>query len=147
LYKDAQLFYEYAKKRYSEDQITIYGRSLGTGIAAKVASQNRPCNVVLETPYYSIKDVAQRWLPFIPVDLLLRFEIPTVEFVQNINCSITIYHGTNDKVVPYKSGALLYKSITIRDKDMITIENGSHNDLIQFKKYIMTIEQVLDNSY
>ncbi len=147
LYHDAQLFYEYTSKMYPEDQITIYGRSIGTGIAAHVASKNQPCNLVLETPYYNIKDIVESWFPHIPTHLLLRYKIPSATFIQNVTCDITIYHGTNDGVVPYESGARLFKSIPISNKKMITIEEGSHNDLIEHDKYLNTIDSVLENSF
>ncbi len=147
LYNDAQLFYQYAKERYIEDVITIYGRSLGTGIATKIASQNQPCNLVLETPYYNLNDVAQYWVPYLPTHLLLRYKIPTAEFMNHVRCNVTIYHGTDDRVVPYQSGERLYKSISTPNKQLITIKGGSHNDLIEFEAYRTTIHHVLENSY
>ncbi len=146
LYHDAQLFYNYLLKRYAEDQITIYGRSIGTGIAVKVASENRPCNLILETPYYTIKDIVESWLPHFPTNALLRYKIPSGEFIQNVTCSITIYHGTDDGVVPFKSGKRLYDAIPISNKKMIIVPGGSHNDLIEFDEYLNTIDIVLQNN-
>ncbi|WP_025665583.1 alpha/beta hydrolase [Aquimarina megaterium] len=145
LYEDAQLFYNYVLERYPEDQITIYGRSIGTGIAVKVASDNRPNHLILETPYYDMKDIAENWLPIFPTNLLLRYKIPSHEFIQNVVCGITIYHGTDDRVVPYASGELLFNSITVSNKRMITIPKGSHNNLIKFEEYLTTIDSVLKN--
>ncbi|GAA4277460.1 alpha/beta hydrolase [Aquimarina mytili] len=147
LYNDAQLFYEYTQNMYPEDQITIYGRSIGTGIASNVASNNHPCNLVLETPYYNIKDIVESWLPHFPTNLLLRYKIPSATFLQKVTCDITIYHGTDDRVVPYKSGERLFKSIPISNKRMITIEEGSHNNLIEYDQYRNTIDMVLENSF
>ncbi len=145
LYNDAQLFYNYILKRYTEDQITLYGRSIGTGIAVRLASDNQPCNLILETPYYDIKDIVESWLPHFPTNMLLRYKIPSGKFIQEVACNITIYHGTNDGVVPYKSGEKLFKSILVPNKRMITIEEGSHNDLIEFDEYLNTIDAVLKN--
>ncbi len=147
LYSDAQLFYNYALNYYSEDQITIYGRSIGTGIAVALASKNHPCNLILETPYYDIKDVVESWLPHLPTNALLRFKIPSGKFIQNVTCDITIYHGTSDGVVPYKTGKRLFNSIPNVNKELITIQEGSHNDLIEFDSYLDTIDKVLDNSF
>ncbi len=145
LYEDAQLFYDYLLKTYNEDQIIIYGRSLGTGIATKVASENHPASLILETPYFNLTDVSKSWLPFFPTSALLKYKIPSNEFIQKVKCKITIYHGTADKVVPFSSGKLLYDSISSHNKQMITIPNGSHNNLNQFKEYQTTIDRVLNN--
>jgi len=146
LYEDAQLFYEYLLKQYTEDQIIVYGRSLGTGIATKIASENTPSSLILETPYYNLEDVAKNWLPIFPIKSLLRYEIPTMDFIQNITCPVTIFHGTNDKVVPYNSGKRLFESLhtDTSKKRMITIPNGSHNNLITFTEYLTNIDVILE---
>ncbi|RZS93664.1 alpha/beta hydrolase [Aquimarina brevivitae] len=147
LYSDAQSFYDYTLTQYSEDQIILYGRSIGTGIAVKTAANNCPRNLVLETPYYDIKDIVESWLPHIPVNLLLKYKIPSGRFIKNVSCSVTIYHGTNDLVVPYKSAKKLYQKIESSKKQFITIPEGSHNNLVEFEAYLNTIESVLENQY
>ncbi len=74
-YKDAQFCYDYLLKQYSEEDISLYGRSLGTGIASYLASKNNPKQLVLETPYYSILDVAKSRFPVFPVKRLLMYPI------------------------------------------------------------------------
>ncbi|WP_299437168.1 alpha/beta fold hydrolase [uncultured Aquimarina sp.] len=146
LYDDAQLFYEYVLKKYTEDQIILYGRSLGTGIATKIASLNKPRNLILETPYNSMEDVTSHWLPIFPVKNILKFKFNSNEFIQRVKCDITIYHGTDDGVVPYTSGEKLFNSIPSSKKRMITVEGGSHNDLVNFEEYLETIDKELDNN-
>lgn len=143
LYSDAQLFYDYVLKKYSEEQIIIYGRSLGTGIATNIAAANTPANLILETPYYNIEDVASRWFPWLPIRFMLRYKLPSNEFIQRVVCPVTIYHGTEDQVVPYDSGKKLFESITGVQKELITIPNGAHNNLFSFAIYQETIDQVL----
>ncbi|MEM1217928.1 MAG: alpha/beta fold hydrolase, partial [Bacteroidota bacterium] len=53
LYNDAQVIYKYLKDQYSEEKIIIYGRSMGSGIAARIASWNHPQMLILDSPYYS----------------------------------------------------------------------------------------------
>lgn len=144
LYEDALLFYKYTLDRFPENEVIIYGRSLGTGIATKVASLNNPRTLILETPYYNIEHVANDWLPYVPASLLLRYKIPSNVFVKDVHCPITIYHGTDDSVVPYASGKRLFDSISDAKKQLITIEEGTHNDLIHFQTYQETIDQALN---
>ncbi|WP_298540588.1 alpha/beta hydrolase [uncultured Aquimarina sp.] len=147
LYSDAQLFYDYTLKLYEEDQIIVYGRSLGTGIATKIASTNKPDNLILETPYNTMEEVTSYWLPIFPVKSILKFKFTSNEFIQNVTCDVTIYHGTDDGVVPYVSGKRLFESIPTSKKRMISIEGGSHNDLIGFKEYTKTIDKVLEKEF
>lgn len=147
LYTDAQLFYDYAKSKYPEDKIVVYGRSLGTGIASKIASSNNPSKLILETPYYSLEDVGRSRFPWLPVKLLSRYAIPSYEFVTRVKCPITIFHGTDDQVVPFESGKKLFETIRNENKKMIVIEGGAHNNLSAFEAYQNNIDEILLEAY
>ncbi|WP_296384986.1 alpha/beta hydrolase [Winogradskyella sp.] len=141
-YKDAQYCYDYLLKQYSENQITLYGRSLGTGIASYVASKNNPKQLILETPYHSILDVAKQRFPIFPVKQLLRYHFPTFKNLPKTLCHITIIHGTDDNLVPYTSGKKL-SELGLDNLNFITIEGGDHNNLIEFKDYHKIIKTIL----
>lgn len=143
VFDDAQLFYEYALEQYDENSITLYGRSLGTGIATKIAATNNPKQLVLETPFYSLLDVAQSMFPILPVSLFLKYTFPSFEFIQEVRCPVTILHGTIDSVVPYESGKKLYDAIPHDRKSFFTIDEGDHNNLISFPQYHEGIKEVL----
>ena len=57
---DLQIVYDVIKERVDEKYITIYGRSMGSGFAAKLASMNNPRMVIMESPYYSMTKMAKR---------------------------------------------------------------------------------------
>jgi hypothetical protein len=141
-YDDAQFCYDFLLRQYSENEITVYGRSLGTGIASYLASKNQPKQVILETPYHSILDVAEYRFPMFPVKKLLKYNFPTFKYLAKAGCPITIIHGTDDNVVPYSSGKKL-SELNINDLNFITVEGGNHNNLIDFKDYHNTIDNVL----
>lgn len=144
LYDDAQMCYDYVVKRYNELEITIYGRSLGTGIATFLASKNNPKQLILETPYYSLTDVAKRRFLMFPTNKLLKYNFPSYKFVQNVRCPISIFHGTNDKVVPVASGEKLFNCIKQKEKIFYTIEKGEHNNLIEFETYQKQLKKILE---
>lgn len=144
LYSDAQLFYDFALDSYSEKDIVLYGRSLGSGIAAYLAAHNRPRKLILETPYYSLMDVAQDRFPFLPVKQMLTYELKSFEYVQQVKAPIRIFHGTEDSVVPFSSGNKLYEAIPNADKKMYVIPDGGHNNLSSFELYQNGIREELD---
>ena len=143
LYNDAQMCYNYVLDRYQESEIIVYGRSLGTGLATYLASNNNPRQLILETPYYSLTDVAKHRFPMFPNNKLLRYDFPSYKFVQNVKCPISIFHGTDDTVVPYVSGEKLFNSMVQKEKMFFTIENGEHNNLMAFDSYIQQIQKIL----
>ncbi len=144
LYTDAQQFYNYTLKQYPEKDIIVYGRSLGTGIASKIASENQPRNLILETPYYSMEDLVSGWLPIIPIRHLVKYKFPSNKHIKEVRCPITIFHGTADKIVPYSSGLKLYNTTTQLQKNMVTIDGGKHNDLVDHPEYLMHIDTALN---
>lgn len=143
LYKDADFMYEYVKERYTENDITVYGRSLGTTFAAFVAARNTPKHLILETPFYSMIDVAKSKFPLVPVKQFMNYEFPTFNFIDDVNCNTTILHGTKDKVVPFSSGQKLFGAAPKTTTKLITIEGARHNNLIDFEAYHQEIDTIL----
>ena len=143
LLEDAQLFYDYGKGHFEEENITLYGRSLGTGIVTHVASNNKPKQLILETPYYDFRSIVQRFYPIFPVGISLKYNFKTNEYIQEVDCPIYIFHGTSDDVVPYESGKKLHESVEEGQSTLITIKDGEHKDLIKFEEFRNRMEEVL----
>nr|WP_299344768.1 alpha/beta fold hydrolase [Allomuricauda sp.] len=145
LFSDAQLFYEYALKRYAEESIIVYGRSLGASVATHLTSQNNPKKLMLETPFYNLADVAKERFPLLPINQLLRYKLESNEYIQNVGAPIRIFHGTADRVVDYESGKRLFEVIPSNNKKMYTIDDGGHNNLASFDLYWEGIQLELLN--
>jgi uncharacterized protein len=143
---DARYIYEWAKKRFPENEIIIYGRSLGTGIATKLASETNPRMLLLETPYYSLIDVGMSYLPIIPFDFLLRYKMRTDLCIKQVRCPIHLFHGTKDEIVPYKSSLKLATLLNKKPSEILTtIPNGKHKNLGEFREYQMILNSLLGN--
>lgn len=131
LYDEALQVYKLARNIYQPSQIIIYGKSLGTGIAAQLASVRDCKRLVLETPYYSIPSLFMPWLFMYPLEALLRLHIPTYRYLQKVTAPITIFHGSSDWTIPYRNAKRLQPYLKPGD-EFITIPGGSHNDLGNF---------------
>ncbi len=143
LYNDGQLCYNYLKEHYNEARITLYGRSLGTGVATYLASKNKPKQLILETPYYSIVDVAKSRFPMFPVEALLKYKLQTNQYIKQVKCPITMFHGTEDSVVPFASAKKLFEVSPKPITTFVTIENGNHGNLINYELYHAQIKKIL----
>ena len=143
-HSDARYIYEWAKKRFPENEIIIYGRSLGTGIATRLASETNPKMLLLETPYYSLIDVGMSYLPIIPFDFLLRYKMRTDLFIKQVSCPIHLFHGLKDEIVPYKSSLKLATLLNKKPSEILTtIPNGKHKNLGEFREYQVALEKIL----
>lgn len=131
-----------AASKYSNDSIIIYGKSLGTAVAAYAASV-RPCKqLILETPYYSIPALFRSYAFMYPARIMSKYKLPTYEFLQDVEAPVTIFHGTGDWVVPYRSGVKLKKFLKPGDV-FVKIENGEHNNLSESGLYRKTLDSLL----
>lgn len=141
IFKDGQIVYDYLKKIYGEEKIIIYGRSIGSGFATKIASQNTPQMLILDSPYFSMLYLLKRKLPFLPIKKLLRYHIRTDLFIQQVQVPIFIIHGSKDRLIPIRNGKKLQE--IAEDANLITIEGGGHNNLPKFNKYHEQLRAVL----
>ena len=141
---DLQYVYDRVREQVPEKHIILYGRSLGSGFAAKLASVNRPRMLVLESPYYSLSRVTKRYIPFMPVSLLLRFPVRTYKWLEYVSCPIKIIHGTNDKLIPFKTAVTLSK-IRAKNTRLYSVIGGGHNNLNTFEEYHRMLEEVLNS--
>ena len=133
LFLDAQSVYDFCREKFSENRIVLYGRSIGTGIAAYLASGNHPGQLILEAPYYSMVDLSSRLYPFLP-SFILRYPLRTDLFLEKVDCPVTIIHGTEDEVI-YPESSEKLKPLLTKEDEVHYINGGHHNDLNRFQSY------------
>lgn len=141
LYADAVMIYKEILHDYPEKDIVIYGCSLGTGIATKLAYDNRPKLLILETPYFNFYDVSKYHYPYLPTSILLHYQFKINKLLPELTIPAYLFHGTADKTVPYNSSVRLEQLAT--HIDLTTIENGSHSDLNTFEEYQEKMKAIL----
>jgi uncharacterized protein len=139
---DMQFVYETLIKKYAQNHIIVYGRSMGSGFATKIASDNTPRYLILDSPYFSFKKVVERFLPILPVQLVLRFHLRTDKWIGKVNCHTYILHGTKDWLIPMKQSEDLQK-LNPRKITLIQIAGGGHNNLPLFPEYHNFIRDIL----
>ncbi|MBT8384090.1 MAG: lysophospholipase [Bacteroidia bacterium] len=139
---DVQAIYNIIKEKVDEKYIIVYGRSLGTGLATKIASVNNPRMLILACPYYSMSNNAQRYLPFIPLGLVMRYTMPTYKWIKYVKCPIKIIHGTNDRIIPMKSSIRLSR-INSKLTRLYPVIGGGHKNLHNFEDYHRALKEIL----
>jgi fermentation-respiration switch protein FrsA (DUF1100 family) len=92
-----------------EEDVILYGESLGTGIATEIAQNKNFAGVILETPFTSMINAAKNFYPYLPVSILLKDLYENEKKIKNINIPILIMHGEQDTIVPFKMGKKMYQ--------------------------------------
>ena len=139
---DMQFVYESLLTQYPQSHIIVYGRSMGSGFAAKIASDNRPRYLILDSPYYSFTRVVERFLPILPIRYVLRYHLRTDKWILQVKCHTYIIHGTKDWLIPIRHSEALQK-LNPHMITLIRIQNGGHNNLPKFDEYHNFIRDIL----
>jgi alpha-beta hydrolase superfamily lysophospholipase len=140
--RDLQVVYNKIKDNVAEKYIILYGRSLGSGFATKLASMNNPRMLILDAPYYSLSKVAKKYVPFMPLSLLIKFPMPTYKWLKYVKCPIHIIHGTDDRLIPYKTSVKLSK-IQPKSTTLHSVIGGGHKNLNTFEAYHKMLADII----
>jgi hypothetical protein len=128
LHRDAAATYAFAVAHYTPDRIVLWGHSLGTGVAVKLASEQPVAKLILEAPYSSTADVAVARFPFVPVRWLMKDQYHSDQWIGAVKAPILIMHGARDGVIPIRFGKRLF-ALAHQPKRFILYDKGRHNDL------------------
>ena len=104
------------------------GFSIGSGIAAQLASHRKLDGLLLVTPFDSLKAVAEAMYPWLPIGPIFRHEIDAVTPLRNSKLPIAIIAAANDEIVPSTRTDALRARIPRAAFDR-TIRRAGHNDI------------------
>jgi len=131
LARDALAAYAFAGARYAADRIALWGHSLGSGVAVRLASERRIAKLVLEAPFSSAVDIAAAMFPISPVRLLMLDQFRSDERIAGVTAPVLVMHGARDRVIPIASGERLYGLIRA-PKRFVRFPDGDHVNLDDF---------------
>ncbi len=122
--------------RYAGKKVVIYGRSLGSGLAAglsvDLAHHRAPDLTVLVSPYLSLAALSSDHYPWVP-QFVLRYPMRTDQLVGGIGNPLLLIHGTEDRLIaPRHSDAL--KALAPR-ASLLRIAGAAHNNLQDLDAY------------
>lgn len=128
-YRDAEAVLNYLKSRTGlpAARIIYFGRSLGAAIAVELALKAPPRALILESPMTSIREMARKVMPYLPVGFLIRTEYDSLSKIGKIYLPLLILHGDQDEVVPFEQGRRLFEAAN-PPKEFYRIPGASHND-------------------
>ncbi len=132
---DAKLAVDYLNKQgFSNEQIVLYGHSMGTYVAvhtAAVIGKKKPfLAVILESPFMNLVKIADKRSYYLyPTRFILRGNtFDTDKYIGYINAPVFIGHGMKDKTVPYEQGERLFEMVNT-PKQFFSSEEAGHRTL------------------
>lgn len=134
---DAKLLFDQVFKEHKN--ITVVGRSLGSGIAIKLASERPAARLILVTPYNSIQDLAAQQFPYFPVRWLLRDKFESWKYAQKISTPTLLVMAERDEVIPAASTRALHGHFTKGVATFAVVSGARHNDIAESPGYIQLL--------
>jgi len=142
LYHDA--LYIFDRVKVNHEQISLMGRSLGSGVATYVAVNREVDKLILVTPFDSIVNVAKSVYWMFPVSLLIQDKFQSLKRVKNINAKTYIFIAENDRVIPRARTEQLIAEFTGQLIDSTLIIGADHNDISLYPEYAAGLQRALD---
>ncbi len=121
----------------------IIGRSLGSAVAAYVASKRKIKKLVLITPFDSIVNIAKSRYPFLPVEKLVKYKFNEVKWIKNIKAPVNVLLVKNDNVVPQKNISNLLKNIKNLNKKTV-VSGIKHGNIYEYKNFNKILTELLN---
>jgi fermentation-respiration switch protein FrsA (DUF1100 family) len=115
---------------YQPQRIVLYGESLGSGVAVRLASEVRVGGVVLDAPFTSVPDVARPFFWFLPVDLLVRDQYRSIDRIAAIEAPLLVLHGEADTLIPVDLGRRLFAAAR-EPKRLVTLPGVDHVSVLE----------------
>jgi len=137
LYEDATSTLDWLKiKGVREKNLILYGESLGTAVAIETAQNKNLAGIILESPFTSMIELAQKYYPVLPVKFLLKDKYETIKKLSNINSPLLVLHGKLDSIVPFSMGKKVFEKAN-EPKFKYFIDNDDH--MVRYDQKLLDI--------
>jgi fermentation-respiration switch protein FrsA (DUF1100 family) len=144
-YRDAEAAWRYLTETHkvAPERLVYFGRSLGAGVASRLAIRHPPRALIVESAFTSVPDFGAEVYPWLPVRWLARLHYPTRDNLRLLRVPVLVIHSRSDEIIPFRHGEALYAAAN-EPKELLEIRGG-HNDgfLASGKRYTDGIDAFL----
>ena len=128
----------------SHPQVAVVGRSLGSGVAARLASQRPVQQLILVTPYNSLEEIAARQYPWVPVKWLLKDRFESGKYAAHIRVPTLLLAASDDEVIPRASTQRLLENFPQGVAVLRVVPDSGHNSISDRAQYLQWMKDVLN---
>ena len=127
---DAELLWQWLAGRVNVDptRIAAVGRSLGSGLAVKVAVDHPIAALVLITPYDSLVAIAKSRFRALPIGFTMKHRFESIRVANKITAPVFVLRSESDDVVPHSHTDRLVARLRTLVSDE-TVPNSDHLNL------------------
>ena len=127
LYRDAQAALDWLAREPGR-KLAYLGESLGSGVAAELATRAVPAGLIIQSGFSSAVDVGKSRYPLLPVSLLMKDRFDSLPKIRELGCPLLSIHGDRDRTVPLPLGRALFEAAP-EPKEWLLVPGAAHNDV------------------
>lgn len=124
----AALAYLTARSDVDGGRVVFFGESLGTAVAARLATEHPPAALILRSPFTSLAAVGQFHYPWLPVRRLLLDRYDTVARIPQVRSPVLVIAGERDRIVPMELSRRVFNAAA-QPKTLVVLPGADHNDV------------------
>ena len=145
LRSDVRAAYDFIAPQYVGKKLVIYGRSLGTGLAAGLAADLYKAHTIVDmtvlvSPYSSLRALTMSIYPYVP-QLVLRYPLRTDELLPLVKSPVLLIHGDSDMLIPASHSKTL--KALVPQARLLLVKGAGHGDIHKFDAYLQDFGGVL----
>lgn len=133
LFADALAIFDQLQQQYG--QVSVIGRSLGSGVAVYLAGRRPVDRLILATPHDSALAIAKKAYPFYPVSLMLKDKYQSTRYAPQVSAPTLLLIAGNDEIIPVQHSLNLYDRFKAGVAEKTIIPGADHNNLSFFPQY------------
>jgi pimeloyl-ACP methyl ester carboxylesterase len=143
LLSDAPAIHDHVAATLKPGRIVAVGFSIGSGVAAHLASRRAIAGAILVTPFDSLKSVARRHYPWLPIGLLFRHEMAAAKEISGVQVPVAIIAAGRDTIIPPARAAALAGAVPNLAFDR-TLASAGHNDIYERPDFRAAMTEALE---
>ncbi len=147
LYRDAKAAYRYLinVKKFSPQQIVVYGSSLGGAVATELAAKEKVGALILQSTFTSARDMAVRMNPLYRRPIIwIRSKFDAIVKIGKVKVPVLIIHSKQDEMIPYQMSLSLFERAS-EPKKLLLLEKGGHNDFFVTPEYLKSLRDIISD--
>jgi len=127
LYKDARSAWRYltVDRKIKQEDIILFGRSLGGAVATALATEVQPAGLILESTFSSAGDMAAVLYPVLHWVIYSRYSFDTASRLRQVHTPVLVIHSVDDEIIPFKIGQKVFEAAN--EPKQIAEIRGDHN--------------------
>ena len=141
LVADALAVFDQVQSRQAE--VSVMGRSLGSGVAVQLAAERPVSRLVLVTPFDSLVNVAREYFRWLPVGLLMRDRYESGSRASQVKAPVLVEIAGEDEIIPRERSEALAGAFAPEQVEVVVVPGVGHNTLDASALYLQSVAAFL----